>query len=45
MKYKCKQCERTFETRGDADAHEYETGHRVELLTSPTYWGAHLVTH
>jgi hypothetical protein len=45
MKYMCKQCERTFDSVESADAHEHETGHKVELLVSPTYWGAHLIAH
>ncbi|MDA4129792.1 MAG: hypothetical protein OK457_03380 [Thaumarchaeota archaeon] len=44
MRYSCTQCERTLQNRGDADAHEHETGHKVELAISATYWGAHLVT-
>jgi hypothetical protein len=44
MRYTCKQCEHTFQTEGDADSHEHETGHKVELVISATYWGAHLVT-
>ena len=31
MRYTCKQCEHTFQTKGDADSHEHETGHKVEL--------------
>ena len=43
MKYACTKCERTFNNRGDADTHENELGHKVELRTGETYWGAHLV--
>lgn len=43
MRYACKQCDRTFHEKGDADAHKFATGHRVELQTGSTYWGAHLV--
>jgi hypothetical protein len=44
MKYACTQCERIFHDKGGADTHEYESGHKVELQTGATYWGAHLVT-
>jgi len=44
MKYACIKCDQTFHDKTDADAHENESGHRVELQTGSTYWGAHLVT-
>jgi transposase-like protein len=43
MKYKCKECQRTFQLEKEADSHESETGHKVELLVGSTYWGQHLV--
>jgi hypothetical protein len=43
MKYKCQQCQRTFELAKDADSHEAKTGHKVELLIGSTYWGQHMV--
>ena len=42
MKYRCRQCELTFEDERSADTHEYENGHKVELQISSTYWGAHM---
>ena len=44
MRYACTKCDETFHEKRDADAHENETGHKVELQTGATYWGAHLVT-
>ena len=42
MRYKCKQCQLSFDSKENADAHEYESGHSVELMISSTYWGEHL---
>ncbi|HZW55856.1 MAG TPA: hypothetical protein VFF30_06160 [Nitrososphaerales archaeon] len=45
MRYQCRNCQLAFETKGEADEHEYESGHRVELMVASTYWGAHLIAH